>query len=100
MSRLIRLLQKSYRGNLYRFSARLIFLTEAAAAILSIFIAIDSVLYYGGASIVLTPRMIFFGVLIFLSWLALSRVSTLSVLPLLNIKNRTSRINFNKNRNY
>ena len=81
MSRLIKLLQKSYPGNLYRFSARLIFLAEAAAALLSIYIAVDSVLYYGGGELVLTPKIIIFGSLIFLSWMALSRISTLSVLP-------------------
>ncbi len=81
MSRLINLLRKTYRGDLNRFSARLIFLAETIAAIVSIYIAIDSVLYYGAPGLVLTPKILLFGVLIFLSWLALSRISTLSVLP-------------------
>ncbi len=81
MSKLIKLLKKTYHGDLYRFSARLIFAAEALAAIVSIYISIDTVVYYGGPSVVLTPRIILFGMLVFLSWLALSRISSLSVLP-------------------
>jgi len=81
MSKLINLLLKTHKGDLYRFSAQLIFLAETVAAITSIYIAIDTFIYYSSYSIVLTPRIIFFGMLIFLSWLALSRMSSLSVLP-------------------
>jgi exopolysaccharide biosynthesis polyprenyl glycosylphosphotransferase len=81
MSKLINLLKKNYKGDLYRISARLIFMAEVVAVILSIIISIDTVMYYGGSSVVLTPRIALFAMLIFLSWLALSRISSLSILP-------------------
>ena len=81
MSKLINLLHKNYKGDFNRFSSRLIFLAETVAAILAICISIDTAIYYGGTSVVFTPRIALFGVLIFLSWIALSRMSSLSVLP-------------------
>ena len=81
MSKIINLLKKNYKGDLNRFSSRLIFLAETVAAILAIYISIDTVMYYGGPSVVFIPRIAIFGILVFLSWLALSRMSSLSVLP-------------------
>jgi exopolysaccharide biosynthesis polyprenyl glycosylphosphotransferase len=81
MSKLIDLLHKRVTGSLSRLSARLIFIAEVAAAITSIIIAINSVVYYGGPSVVLTPKILLFGIIIFMSWLALSRVSSLSIMP-------------------
>ena len=81
MSKVIDLLHRRINGSLSRLSAKLIFASEAAAAIISLFIAVDTVIYYGSSAVELTPRFLIFTVMLFISWLALSRVSSLSVMP-------------------
>ena len=81
MSGLIELLQKNYRGNLHKIASRLVFLSEALAVALSIYIAIDTVIYYSSAPIHPSYHFVVFGLMIFFSRLALTQLSTISILP-------------------
>ncbi|MBA7516907.1 hypothetical protein ES705_08956 [subsurface metagenome] len=81
MSRLIELLRKKYKGNLHRIASRLVFLSEALAVVLAIIISIDSVFYYSHTPIHFSYQFVVFGFMVFLSRLALSQLSTISILP-------------------
>ncbi|MFC2116453.1 sugar transferase, partial [Bacteroidota bacterium] len=81
MRRLIDFLRKNYRLNLHRISHRLVFLSEALFILLAIYISTDSVIYYSNGSVPFTYHFIVFGLLVFLSRLALRQLSILSILP-------------------
>lgn len=80
MSHLIDRLRILTKGNLSGISYRLVHLTEAIAVALSIILAIK-LLAFRLEGLEITWNYIVFGILVFMSWLALSQLTTLAILP-------------------
>jgi hypothetical protein len=80
MSHLIDRLIILTKGNLSGISYRLVHLAEAIAVAVSIILAIK-LLVFRLESLEITWNYIVFGILVFMSWLALSQLSTLAILP-------------------
>jgi len=80
MSHLINRLRILTRGNLSGISYRLVHLAEAIAVAVSIFFAIK-LLVFRVQGLEINWNYYVFGVLIFMSWLALSQLTTLAILP-------------------
>jgi exopolysaccharide biosynthesis polyprenyl glycosylphosphotransferase len=80
MSHLIKRLRTLTRGQLSGITYRLVHFAEAIAVAFSIILAIQLLAYrLGGLEI--TWHYIVFGILVFMSWLALSQLTTLAMLP-------------------
>jgi exopolysaccharide biosynthesis polyprenyl glycosylphosphotransferase len=80
MSHLIGRLRILTKGRLSEISYRLVHLAEAIAVAFSIILSVQLLDYrLGGLEI--TWNYIAFGILVFMSWLALSQMSTLAILP-------------------
>ncbi len=80
MSHLINRLRILTKGNLSGISYRLVHLTEAIAVAFSVFLAIK-LLAFRLEGLEITWHYIVFGTLLFMSWLALSQLTTLAILP-------------------
>ena len=80
MSNLIDRLRVITKGNLSGISFRLVHLAEAIAVAVSIILAIK-LLAFRVAGLEITWNYIVFAVLLFMSWLALSQLTTLAILP-------------------
>ena len=80
MSHLIKRLRTLTRGKLSGITYRLVHFTEAIAVAVSIILAIQLLSYRLGG-LVITWHYIVFGILVFMSWLALSQLTTLAMLP-------------------
>jgi exopolysaccharide biosynthesis polyprenyl glycosylphosphotransferase len=80
MSHLIDRLRILTKGNLSSISYRLVHLAEAIAAAASIILAIK-LLVFRIEGLEINWNYIVFGILVFMSWLALSQLTTLAILP-------------------
>ena len=80
MSHLIERLRTLTRGKLSGITYRLVHFTEAMAVAVSIILAIQ-LLSYRLEGLVITWHYLVFGILVFMSWLALSQLTTLALLP-------------------
>jgi exopolysaccharide biosynthesis polyprenyl glycosylphosphotransferase len=80
MSHLIDRLRIATRGNLSGISFRLVHLAEAIAVAVSIILAVK-LLTFRLNGLEITWNYIVFGLLLFMSWLALSQLTTLAILP-------------------
>ena len=80
MSHLIDRLRILTKGNLSGISYRLVHLTEAIAAAISFILAIK-LLAFRLEGLQITWNYIVLGILVFMSWMALSQLSTLAILP-------------------
>ena len=80
MSHLIDRLRILTKGNLSGISYRLVHLTEAIAAAISFILAIK-LLAFRLEGLEITWNYIVLGILVFMSWMALSQLTTLAILP-------------------
>jgi exopolysaccharide biosynthesis polyprenyl glycosylphosphotransferase len=80
MSHFVNRLRKLTHGELAGFSYRLVHFAEAMAVAFSIIIAIQLMSYRLG-ELEITWHYFVFGVLVFMSWLALTQLTTLAILP-------------------
>jgi exopolysaccharide biosynthesis polyprenyl glycosylphosphotransferase len=80
MSHLIDRLRILTKGNLSGLSFRLVHLAEAIAVAFSIYLAIK-LLVFRLEGLEITWNYYIFGILLFMSWLALSQLTTLAILP-------------------
>ena len=80
MGQLIDRLRIIARGNLSGITYRIVHFAESVAVAISILVAV-SLLAYRLGGIEITWHYYLFGVLVFMSWMALSQMTTLAILP-------------------